>query len=82
MKMVRSFRIAVPDTGIGIAPEERQNIFKEFHQSGRQGSGQRGTGLGLAISKKLVTLFWAPPSPYTASSESDQLHHSVADWRE
>jgi signal transduction histidine kinase len=46
--------ISVRDTGSGIEPEQRENIFKPFIQSEsgiRQGGG---TGLGLAISKSLV----------------------------
>jgi signal transduction histidine kinase len=49
-------RIAVADTGPGIAPEDRERIFEEFQQT-ELGIGQReGTGLGLALSKRLVEL--------------------------
>lgn len=43
-------RIRVRDTGIGIAPEDREHLFEEFHQV-RKDRG--GTGLGLAITKRL-----------------------------
>jgi PAS domain S-box-containing protein len=49
-------RFQVQDTGIGIAPEQCEEIFATFRRG--QPSGQRveGTGLGLAISRRLVEL--------------------------
>jgi CheY-like chemotaxis protein len=42
--------LEVWDTGIGIAPEYQQSIFREFHQLGNPERDQRkGLGLGLAI---------------------------------
>ncbi|HAA29687.1 MAG TPA: histidine kinase [Cyanobacteria bacterium UBA8553] len=48
---------SVADTGIGIAPEDRERIFEDFVQvkSGLQ-KKVKGTGLGLPISRKLVEL--------------------------
>lgn len=49
--------VSVSDTGLGIPPHERQNIFDEFHQSERTAArGYGGLGLGLAISKHLVEM--------------------------
>ena len=50
-------RITVSDTGLGIAPEERTQIFEKFYQVGFTPVGVReGTGLGLAICKQLVEM--------------------------
>ena len=49
-------RIAVRDTGIGIAPQDQPHVFDEFRQVGNGEAKQEGTGLGLALSKKLVEL--------------------------
>ncbi len=47
--------LEVWDTGIGIAPEHRQEIFREFHQLGNPERDQRkGLGLGLAIVEGLA----------------------------
>jgi len=50
-------RITVGDTGIGIRPDEQENIFDKFYQVGNTTTGVReGTGLGLSITKELVEL--------------------------
>jgi len=50
-------RIAVRDTGIGIAPEDQRRVFEEFQQARHQTAQSReGTGLGLTLSKRFVEL--------------------------
>ncbi len=48
-------RVAVQDTGIGIAPHEIPRVFEEFGQvDGSRTRRQEGTGLGVPLSKRLV----------------------------
>jgi len=47
----------VSDTGIGIPPEEIENVFAEFRQVDATVTRQfGGTGLGLSISKKFIEM--------------------------
>jgi signal transduction histidine kinase len=45
----------VKDTGLGIAPEEKDYIFDPFYQGKNvPHASNQGTGLGLALVKSLV----------------------------
>ena len=61
-------RLAVQDTGPGIAPAERERVFDKFYQVGRvEGERPPGTGLGLTIARYLVELHggrvWVEDAP-------------------
>jgi signal transduction histidine kinase len=48
---------SIKDTGIGIAPDDKDAVFDEFFQVDDSSSSRyRGAGLGLALVKDLVTL--------------------------
>lgn len=49
-------RVEVTDTGIGIAEDQLEAIFGEFHQCKAPGASKEGFGLGLAIVKRLADL--------------------------
>ncbi len=49
-------RFQIEDTGVGITPDQTQQIFQAFEQVGDQKRQSEGTGLGLAISQKIVQL--------------------------
>ena len=49
-------RLSISDTGIGIEPDQLEEIFREFHQVSAPGSTKEGFGLGLAIVRRLADL--------------------------
>ncbi len=52
--MVRS---SVSDDGVGIAEDQHESIFSEFHQADhKRDENLGGTGIGLALTKRLVEL--------------------------
>ncbi len=52
-----SLRIAIADTGVGIAKHDLSRLGRPFEQVGNQlTKGHKGTGLGLAISRSLVEM--------------------------
>jgi PAS domain S-box-containing protein len=48
--------VDVHDTGIGISPDQIEEVFQEFHQIKSPGSNKEGFGLGLAIVRRLADL--------------------------
>lgn len=64
---------SVSDTGIGIAPEERERLFTKFFRSQHPAvRNVPGTGLGLVITKSLVELqggqIWVESEPGKGST--------------
>jgi signal transduction histidine kinase len=57
--------ISVSDTGIGIAPKQKSQLFEEFAPIHRS-RPEDGAGLGLAISRRIVQ---AHDGSITVSSE-------------
>ena len=47
-------RLAVVDTGVGIAPEHLGRLFEPFDRLGAEHSGIEGTGVGLTLTRNLV----------------------------
>ena len=67
------YQFSVQDTGIGIAHDQMDRLFRSFSQIDRVAAGQHsGTGLGLVISKRLCELLgglmWVESIPGSGST--------------
>jgi signal transduction histidine kinase len=68
-----AFRVAVSDTGPGIAPADQAKIFEEFQQVDSSSTRKKGgTGLGLSIARRIIELhggrIWVESSPGKGST--------------
>ena len=48
--------ISVTDTGMGMTPEQMDELFRPFNRLGRERTALQGTGIGLVISRRLAEL--------------------------
>ena len=69
----RDVQFTVADTGIGIAPEHHETIFREFSQvENPLQERYRGTGLGLPLCRNLAMLLggriWLESEPGQGST--------------
>ncbi|GAB4255383.1 MAG: hypothetical protein Kow0065_03330 [Methylomicrobium sp.] len=49
-------RLAISDSGVGIAREQLDEVFQPFNRIGAEGLGIQGSGIGLTISRQLIEL--------------------------
>jgi signal transduction histidine kinase len=68
-----TFRVAVADTGPGIAESDQEKIFEEFQQADSAVARTKGgTGLGLAIARRIIEMhsgrLWLESTPGVGST--------------
>ena len=51
-----SMRISICDTGLGLSPEQLNQLFQPFNRLGKEASSEEGTGIGLVVTKRLVEM--------------------------
>lgn len=76
-------RLAVSDTGVGIAPENQSRIFEQFTQEDASTTRRfGGTGLGLSIARQLIELMGGKlalvSAPNAGSTFSCELSMKIA----
>ena len=70
--------VEVGDTGVGIAPEHHDLIFREFAQVDATPSRpHHGTGLGLTIARKLVELHGGRIWVHSALGEGSRFYFTI-----
>lgn len=67
----------VSDTGVGIAPEELDQLFEAFSQTESGREAQEGTGLGLTISRQFVRLMGGDITVTSALGKGTTFNFSI-----
>ena len=74
-----SLRFSVTDTGIGIAPDQHEQVFEDFFAHGPADERQaRSDGLGLSISRRIARAMGGDVSVNSAEGEGSTFVLSLA----
>ena len=73
-----AIHVSVKDTGIGIAPEQQQRLFRPFAQADNSISRRfGGTGLGLVISQNLVRMMGGEIAVESEKNKGTRFYFTV-----
>ena len=61
--------ISVRDNGLGMSPEQKDQLFQPFNRLGREFSDVQGTGIGLVLVRQLVGLMGGQLTLESAAGE-------------
>jgi len=76
-------QFSIEDTGVGIPPEEIENIFKSFYRSNHQvRRSVKGTGLGLHICQQILQLHGARLSVESTAGEGSTFSFQIELFQE
>ncbi|MGB3691686.1 MAG: ATP-binding protein [Spirulinaceae cyanobacterium] len=75
----QNFRLSfsLEDTGIGIAPEELNQLFRPFVQTASGVKSPGGTGLGLTISRKFIQLMGGDIQVQSTLGKGSSFHFTI-----
>jgi hypothetical protein len=74
---IQKIRFQIEDTGVGMTPEQVQNIFIPFEQVGDKERMAEGTGLGLAISLQIVQMMGSEINVESCPSQGSKFWFDV-----
>lgn len=73
-----AINFCVSDTGVGVAPQEKINLFQPFTQADQSTSRKYGgTGLGLSICKRLVEMMGGDISVDSEAGQGASFHFNI-----
>jgi CheY-like chemotaxis protein len=52
----RRVRVTIQDSGHGLSPAQRAQLFQPFNRLGQEAGPEEGSGIGLVVTKRLVEL--------------------------
>lgn len=74
---VSQVQFSIMDTGIGISPEQQENLFQAFEKAAVGTENEQGAGLGLAITKSYVEMLGGSLSIESELGEGTEFYFTL-----